>query len=145
MRLKHTFRLPPALGARLAEYALRRRISQALVVEAALESFLSPDGAEQLEAALSRRLDRISRQADRIEHLAQVILEALGLFVRFWLANTLALPEAALAAQQAKGRERYENFLAALGRRLAKGASLSRDIEAAPAASEEGEDPQADT
>ena len=145
MRLKHTFRLPPALGARLAEYALRRRISQALVVEAALESFLSPDGAEQLEAALSRRLDRISRQADRIEHLAQVILEALGLFVRFWLANTLALPEAALAAQQAKGRERYENFLAALGRRLAKGASLSRDIEAAPAASEEGGDPQADT
>lgn len=132
MRIKHTFRLPPALGARLAEYALRRRISQALVVEAALESFLSPDGAEQLEAALSRRLDRLSRQADRIEHVAQIILEALGLFVRFWLANTLALPEAALAAQQAKGRERYDNFLAALGRRLAKGASLSRDIEAGP-------------
>lgn len=140
MRLKHTFRLPPALGSRLAEYALRRRISQALVVEAALESFLSPDGAEQLEAALSRRLDRITRQADRIEHLAQMILEALGLFVRFWLANTLALPEAALAAQQAKGRERYENFLAALGRRLAKGASLSRDIEAAPGATGEGQD-----
>jgi predicted transcriptional regulator len=132
MRIKHTFRLPPALGARLAEYALRRRISQALVVEAALESFLSPDGAEQLEAALSRRLDRLSRQADRIEHEAQIILEALGHLVRFWLANTLALPEAALAAQQAKGRERYDNFLAALGRRLAKGASLSRDIEAAP-------------
>ena len=130
MRIKHTFRLPPALGARLAEYALRRRLSQALVVEAALESFLSPDGAEQLEAALSRRLDRLSRQADRIERICEMILEALGLFVRFWLANTLALPESALAAQQAKGRERYENFLAALGRRLAKGASLSRDIEA---------------
>jgi len=130
MRIKHTFRLPPALGARLAEYALRRRLSQALVVEAALESFLSPDGAEQLEAALSRRLDRLSRQADRIEQVAGIILEALGLFVRFWLANTLALPEAALPAQQAKGRERYENFLSALGRRLAKGASLSRDIEA---------------
>jgi predicted transcriptional regulator len=130
MRVKHTFRLPPALGKRLAEYALRRRISQALVVEAALESFLSPDGAEHLEAALSRRLDRLSRQSDRIEHLAGIILEALGLFVRFWLANTLALPEAALAAQQAKGRERYQNFLTSLGRRLAKGVSLSRDIEA---------------
>lgn len=130
MRIKHTFRLPPALGARLAEYALRRRISQALVVEAALESFLSPDGAEQLEAALSRRLDRLSRQADRIEHLSGIILEALGLFVRFWLANTLALPEAALPAQQARGRERYENFLASLGRRLAKGKTLSQDIAA---------------
>jgi hypothetical protein len=139
MRIKHTFRLPPALGARLAEYALRRRISQALVVEAALESFLSPDGAEQLEAALSRRLDRLSRQADRIEQLAQIILEALGLFVRFWLANTLALPEAALQAQQAKGRERYANFLAALGRRLAKGQTLSQDVEAASRPTEHGD------
>lgn len=133
MRIKHTFRLPPALGARLAEYALRRRLSQALVVEAALESFLSPDGAEQLEAALSRRLDRLSRQADRIEQVAGIILEALGLFVRFWLANTVALPEAALPAQQAKGRERYENFLSALGRRLAKGKTLPQDIAGAVA------------
>ncbi|NQE63605.1 CopG family transcriptional regulator [Caulobacter sp. RHG1] len=133
MRIKHTFRLPPALGARLAEYALRRRLSQALVVEAALESFLSPDGAEQLEAALSRRLDRLSRQADRIEQVAGIILEALGLFVRFWLANTLALPEAALPAQQAKGRERYQNFLTSLGRRLAKGKTLPQEIAATEA------------
>lgn len=130
MRGKHTFRLPPPLAARLAEYALRKRISQAMVVEAALESFLSPDSAEQLEAALSRRLDRLSRQADRIEHVVGVALEAMGLFVRFWLANTLPLPEAALPAQQAKGRERYESFLTSLGRRLAKGKTLSQDIAA---------------
>jgi len=130
MRSKHTFRLPPGLARRLADYALRKRISQALVVEAALESFLSPDGAEQLEAALSRRLDRLSRQADRLEQQGLIASEAIGLFVRFWLANTLALPEAALAAQQAKGRERYDNFLAALGRRIAKGKTLSQDIAA---------------
>jgi len=140
MRVKHTFRLPPSLGARLAEYALRRRISQALVVEAALESFLSPDGAEQLEAALGRRLDRLSRQADRIEQVVGIVLEALGLFVRFWLANTLALPEAALPAQQAKGRERYQNFLTSLGRRLAKGASLPQDIAAQAAPPDEAPD-----
>ena len=128
MRTKHTFRLPPQLAGRLAEYAIRKRVSQAMIVEAALESFLSPDSAEQLEAALARRLDRLARQADRIEQQSLISNEALGLFVRFWLANTLALPEAALAAQQAKGRERYENFLAALGRRLAKGQSISQDI-----------------
>nr|WP_232793207.1 CopG family transcriptional regulator [Caulobacter hibisci] len=123
--------MPPQLAARLAEYALRKRVSQAMVVEAALESFLSPDSAEQLEAAMSRRLDRLSRQADRIEQQSLIANEALGLFVRFWLANTLALPEAALASQQAKGKERYENFLAALGRRLSKGQSLSQDVAAA--------------
>jgi hypothetical protein len=140
MRAKHTFRLPPSLGSRLAEYALRKRVSQAVVVETALEVFLSPDNSEQLEAALGRRLDRLSRQADRIEHLATIAVEALGLFVRFWLANTLALPEAALPAHQAKGRERYESFLSALGRRLAKGRTLSDDIVAtAPSTQEDPE------
>lgn len=140
MRAKHTFRLPPSLGARLAEYALRKRVSQAVVVETALETFLSPDNSEQLEAALSRRLDRLSRQADRIEQLVGMVLEALGLFVRFWLANTLALPEAALPAQQAKGKERYANFLAALGRRLAKGKTLAQDVVAAASPPDEAAD-----
>jgi predicted transcriptional regulator len=140
MRIKHTFRLPPGLSKRLADYAARKRLSQAMVVEAALESLLSPDGVEQLEAALARRLDRLSRQADRIEQQSLIANEALGLFVRFWLANTLALPEAALASQQAKGRERYENFLTALGRRVAKGATLSQDIAALTTPSEFGDD-----
>jgi hypothetical protein len=45
MRTKHTFRLPPDLAGKLTDYAARKRVSQALVVEAALVSHLSPDGA----------------------------------------------------------------------------------------------------
>ncbi len=33
MRTKHTFRLPPDLAAQLADYAHRKRVPQALVVE----------------------------------------------------------------------------------------------------------------
>ena len=143
MRTKHTFRLPPTLASRLAEYAIRKRVSQALVVETALSIFLSPDNSEHLEAALGRRLDRLSRQADRIEHQTIVSNEALGLFVRFWLANTLALPEAALAAQQTKGRERYANYLTALGRRIAKGRTLAQDIDAAGQEQGALDDPEA--
>jgi hypothetical protein len=40
---------------------------QTAVVEAALASFLSPDGADRLEAAISRRVDRPGRRADRLE------------------------------------------------------------------------------
>ena len=36
MRTKHTFRLPPDLAAQLADYAHRKRVPQALVVETAL-------------------------------------------------------------------------------------------------------------
>ncbi len=38
MRTKHTFRLPPDLASKLAEYATRKGVSQALVVEAAIAS-----------------------------------------------------------------------------------------------------------
>ena len=43
MRTKHTFRLPPGLALKLADYALRKRVPQAFIVETALASFLSPD------------------------------------------------------------------------------------------------------
>ena len=128
MRTKHTFRLPPDLAGKLADYAARKRVPQALVVEAALASHLSPDGADRLEAALARRLDRMTRQMERIERHVTISNEALAVFVRFWLTSTPALPDTALAAAQTKGRERYDGFVEALGRRLARGRKLADEV-----------------
>ena len=141
MRIKHTFRLPPDLSVQLADYAGRKRISQALVVEAALTSFLSPDGSERMEAAISRRLDSQIRQLERLAEHIEISNEAVALFVRFWLTTTQPLPDTALAAAQANGRERYRGFVAALGRRMEKGQSLAREIldEAGPAADDVAE------
>ncbi len=128
MRIKHTFRLPPAISSQLADYAGRKRISQALVVEAALASFLSPDASERLEAAISRRLDRHTRQLERLDHHVKISNEAIALFVRFWLTTTPVMPDAARAAAQASGNERYRGFIDALSRRIEKGQSLSIEI-----------------
>ena len=128
MRKKHTFRLPPDLAGRLADYAARKNVAQALVVEAALASHLSPDGADRLEAALARRLDRMTRQIERLERHVTISNEALAVFVRFWLVSTPPLPDTALPAAQAKGRERYQGFVEALGRRLARGRTLAEEI-----------------
>jgi predicted transcriptional regulator len=140
MRSKHTFRLPPELAGQLADYANRKRVPQALVVETALLSYLSPDNSERMEAALGRRLDRLTRQDERVERHITISNEALALFVRFWLTVTPPLPDTAQAAAQAKGRERYEGYVEALGRRLAKGQSLaqevSRDVAPAEAAAD---------
>jgi hypothetical protein len=38
------------------------------------------------------------------------------------------LPDSALAAAQTKGRERYEGFVEALGRRLARGRKLADEV-----------------
>ncbi len=128
MRTKHTFRLPADLMAKLADHAGRKRVSQALIVEAALASHLSPDGADRLEAALARRLDRIGRHLERLERHVAITNEALAVFVRFWLTSTPPLPDSALAAAQTKGRERYQGFVEALGRRLARGRTLADEV-----------------
>ena len=128
MRTKHTFRLPPDLMSKVAEYAARKGVTQSLVLESALASHLSPDGADRLEAALARRLDRMTRQMERIERHVDISNEALALFVRFWLTSTPPLPDAALPAAQAKGRERYEGYIEAVGRRLARGRKFADEI-----------------
>ena len=146
MRIKHTFRLPPELGSKLADYAARKNVPQALVVETALASYLSPDGADRLEAALARRLDRMTRQLERLERHGRISSEALALFVRFWLTSTPPLPDAAQAAAQAKGKQRYDGFVEALGRRVAKGRTLADEIAAdiAPAEADGGSEPLRD-
>jgi hypothetical protein len=75
-----------------------------------------------------RRLDRLTRQVERLERHVTISNEALALFVRFWLTVTPPLPDTAQPAAQAKGRERNEGFVEALGRRLAKGQSLAQEV-----------------
>lgn len=127
-RIKHTFRLPPALSRQLADYAGRKRVSQASVVEAAIASFLSPDGSERLEAAFSRRLDRISRQLDKLGYHVEVGNEAFALYMRRWLAVTPALSSDSSAAARADVEQRFHHFVEALARRMEAGQHLSDEL-----------------
>jgi len=113
---------------RLAEHAARRDQSRSLIAEAAIESFLSPDAAERQEAAITKRLDQVDRRMTRLERDVGISVEMLAVFVRFWLATTPALPEPAAQAARAKAGERYDAFVTALGRRLAKGPKLRQEI-----------------
>lgn len=124
-RIKHTFRLPPDLSRQLADYAGRKRVSQASVVEAAIASFLSPDGSERMEAAFSRRLDRISRQMDKLDYHVEVGNEAIALFVRFWLGVTPSMSDDEPSSAKAAGEQRFGNFVEALARRIEQGQRLS--------------------
>jgi hypothetical protein len=64
-----------------------------------------------------------------------IATETIALFIRFWLLVTPQLPDQTQPAIGAKGIERYERFVAALGKRLSKGPSflreVSRDVEPA--------------
>jgi len=123
-----TVYLDPATMDALGTYAAHRDKPKSLVAEAAIASFLSPDAPERQEAAMAKRLDRIGRVLDRLERNDGVALETLALFIRFWLTATPSLPEQSTPAARAKGGERYDRFVEALGRRLSSGASLSREV-----------------
>ncbi|UCI18447.1 CopG family transcriptional regulator [Mesorhizobium sp. B2-1-8] len=120
--------LDQAVMGMLADYAARREQSQSMIAEAAIASFLSPDADERREAAIVKRLDQVDRRVARQERDIGIAVETLAVFVRFWLATTPALPEPAAQAARAKAAERYEAFVTALGRRLAKGPKLRQEI-----------------
>lgn len=128
MRNRMNVYFPPDMLRQIADLADRKKISRSAIVEAAVASFLSPDGADKREAAFTRRLDRLTRQAQRLERDLGVTAETLSLFVRFWLSVTPPLAGEAQAAAQAKGRERYDGFIETLGRRLQNGQSFLREI-----------------
>ena len=128
MRNRMNVYFPPQMLKEISELADRRKLSRSAIVEAAVASFLSPDGADRREAAFTRRLDRLSRQADRIERDLRITADTLALFVRFWLTVTAPLPGDAQATAQIKGRERYDGFVETLGRRLQKGQNFLREI-----------------
>lgn len=120
--------LDPAVLKSLCDYAARRDQPQSVIAEAAIASFLSPDADERREAVVTKRLDQIDRRVSRLERDIGIAVESLAVFVRFWLATTPGLPEPAAQAARAKATERYDAFVTALGRRLAKGPKLRQEI-----------------
>ncbi|MDH7789005.1 putative transcriptional regulator [Ochrobactrum sp. 19YEA23] len=135
----------PELLKQVEALSLRRQISKSAIVEAAVASFLSGDTSDRLEAAMSRRLDKIGRQIDTLDEDLAVLGETLSLFVHFWLTMAPPLPDSVKQSARIKGNERFEGFMQNLGRRLANGdrflKELSRDVPqkfAAEAFSQEG-------
>lgn len=120
--------LDPGVMHELADYADRRHQSRSLIAEAAIASFLSPDSNERREAATVKRLDRLDRRIARLERDLGISVEMMAIFVRFWLASTPQLPDTLQSATRASATVRYDNFLDALGRRLANGPKLWQEV-----------------
>ena len=120
--------LDPETFGTLDAFAERRGQPRSLVAEAAIASFLSPDDSDRREAAIAKRLDRIARVLERLERNDTVTLETIALFIRFWLSSTPALPEQSSPSARAKGAERYDRFVEALGRRLSSGSTVLKEV-----------------
>ncbi|MEE3502902.1 conjugal transfer protein TraG [Acidiphilium acidophilum] len=118
----------PKVADQLTTFALRQGIHRSQLVEAAVMAFLSPDALDRREAAFVRRLDRLSRQMERIERDLTIAIEVQAQFVRFWLSASPPIPADQQDAAKARGSSRYQGFIETLGKRLQRGDSLVREI-----------------
>lgn len=120
--------IEPDHAHRLNGLAAQRGVSKSSIVAAALASFLSPDAGDQREAAFARRLDRLSRQFDRLERDQNILIETVSLYIRYFLTVSPAVPGEHQDAARAQGKLRFTQFIDQLARRLQRGRSLVREV-----------------
>jgi hypothetical protein len=120
--------LEPEHARRLRQLATMKGVSKSSIIAAALASWLSPDSGDQREAATTKRLDRLSRQFERLERDQSILIETLALYVRYFLTVSTPVPEAHQEAARAQGKARYSQFVEQLGRHLLRGQSLVKEV-----------------
>jgi len=121
--------IEPEHAKRLDQLAVHKGVSKSAIIAAALASFLSPDGGDQREAAMAKRLDRLSRQFDRLERDQNILIETVALYVRYFLTVSIPVPEGHQDAARAQGRVRFAQFIEQLARHLQRGRSLVREVQ----------------
>jgi len=120
MKVRQNLYIDRALSDALELLAAGTAGNKSRLVNDALADWLARRGTKQIDDLLKVRLDRISREIEHARRDIEVLLESLSLFVRYQLMVTAPLPDADAAAA-AVGRDRFEKFVAQVGRQLAAG------------------------
>ncbi|QDX25251.1 CopG family transcriptional regulator [Sphingomonas suaedae] len=119
-RVRHQLFLPRPLSDRLAALAAKPGASKSAILADAVTAWLNRRGASELEDRFALWLDRMSNALARIERDGNVALETLAPFIRFELSIQAPLAEND-AVGRALARERFEAFVAPVGRAVASG------------------------
>ena len=120
MKIRQNLYLDHTISEALEILARGQRGNKSRLVNDALGAWLARRGSRELDDHLKLRLDRISREQERIGRDLEVLLESLALFVRYQLTVTAPLPSEDKVAL-AIGRDRFEQFVGQVGRQIASG------------------------
>jgi len=120
MKIRQNLYIDREIGDALEALAAGARGNKSHLVNDALRDWLARRGTKEVDDLLKVRLDRLSRELDGARRDIDVLLESFSLFVRYQLMVTAPLPEAD-AAGRAIGRDRFESFVAQVGRQIAAG------------------------
>lgn len=120
MKIRQNLYLDRDVSVALDRLAAGTRGNKSRLVNDALKVWIARKGARELDDLLKPRLARISRELEASRRDIDVLLESLALFVRYQLMVTAPLPDGDAAAR-AVGRDRFEAFVAQVGRQIASG------------------------
>jgi predicted transcriptional regulator len=119
-KVRHQLFLTKPLSDRLEALAAKPGASKSAILADAVTAWLNRRGASELDDRFGLRLDRMTTALGRIERDEHILLETLALFVRYELAIHAPLAENDQAGR-AIARERFEAFVAQVGRQIAAG------------------------
>jgi hypothetical protein len=128
MKARRHIYLDEELTERLRQLTAKPGSSRSAIVTAALRAYLDRQGADELDARLNVRLDKLTRQLRQIERDVGIVMETLALYVRYALTVTAPPADGDRSAANAIGHERFQSFVEQVGRRLARGKSLRADV-----------------
>ena len=125
---RYTLYLSTPLARKLDQIAKQRNGAKSAIVEEAIKANLEPQQHPRIEDGLARRLNDLNRKTATIQRDVAVATETLALFVRYFLTITPPLPMSEQEAARLLGKERFQVFVAQIGRRLAEDHRLVTEV-----------------
>ncbi len=125
---RYTLYLSRPLARQFDLIARQRHGGKSALVEEALRASLAPDQHPGVEDVLARRLDELSKSVATIRRDVAIATETLALFVRYYLTITPPLPQSEQEPARLLGKERFQVFVAQIGRRLAGDQRLVSEV-----------------
>jgi hypothetical protein len=119
-KTRHQFYLPDELSEKLEQLSAKPGSSKTSVLTDALNAWIDRRASNELDERFGIRLDRLSREQQRIQRRLDLIAEALGVFIQHQLTLVAHQPPFDTDTAQL-GMERYRRFVELVGRRLANG------------------------
>jgi hypothetical protein len=122
---KVTVRLTEEIYERFSSATTRPGLGKSMVVEAALERFLSPVPA--VEDVLQEHFDDMAVRFDRLEHDIRTMAETVALQARYHLSVMPVMPQQQQKQAVRLGDERFKVLAEQVDRRVRLGRSLMQE------------------
>src|SRR5213075_142063 len=135
-KTRHQFYLPDDLSEKLEALAAQPGSSKTAILTDAFRAWLDRRAGNELDERFGVRLDRFGQAHERLEQKLDFLAETLGTFVQHQLTLVAHQPPFEPETGQL-GLQRYQAFVEAVGRRLARPDRSPIRIEMARLGSEE--------